>query len=51
MPLFIFISGFIYSYNKLERDKYSDKNLFIENKFKRLIIPYILVGVFYVIPI
>jgi len=51
MPLFVFISGYIYSYSKLGLDKYNDNLLFIINKIKRLILPYFFVAIFYMIPI
>lgn len=51
MPLFVFISGFIYSFNREIMNKYNNVIEFIRNKFKRLIIPYVLTGVFFMIPI
>lgn len=51
MPLFIFVSGYVYSFVKLERHKYKDFIPFLKNKFKRLIIPFVCVAVFYVLPI
>ncbi|WP_455587188.1 acyltransferase family protein [Bacteroides sp.] len=40
MPLFIFISGYLYSHLILDRGKYPTFTELIKNKFKRLIIPY-----------
>lgn len=51
MPLFIFISGAVYYYCIYDLGKYKDKNKFIINKFKRLILPYLFFGLFYVTPI
>lgn len=50
MPLFIFISGSVYGYC-ISLGKYKNNILFIKNKLKRLIIPYIFFGSFYVAPI
>lgn len=49
MPLFFFISGFIFKYN-LNLGKYRIFYSFILGKVKRLLIPYLLVGIFYVSP-
>lgn len=51
MPLFIFISGYIYHFNRIEMSKYQNKNRFIKGKFIRLIIPYFSIAILYVIPI
>lgn len=50
MPFFFFISGFVYSIC-ISNGKYKDTKLFIKNKFLRLIIPYLIFGIFYVTPI
>lgn len=50
MPLFIMVSGGIYSYC-LECGKYRNTNKFIVNKAKRLLIPYIFWGIFVVAPV
>lgn len=50
MPLFIFISGCVYGYC-INIGKYTNNILFIKNKLKRLIIPYIFFGLFYVAPV
>lgn len=51
MPLFVFISGYIYNYNRKKLNKYNSVKDFMKNKFKRLIIPYIVTGIFFMIPI
>lgn len=48
---FTLISGYIYYYVRYQRGGYSDGKKFIQNKFQRLIIPYISVAVLWVIPI
>ncbi len=44
MPAFVFISGYLYSYLKLEKGKYQDNKAFVVNKVKRLLIPYLLLA-------
>lgn len=51
MPLFVFISGYIYIYNKEKRNKYKSFIELIINKAKRLLIPYLVSGVVFMIPI
>lgn len=51
MPLFVFISGYVYNYSREMMGKYSSIKKFIINKWKRLIIPYILTGIVFMIPI
>lgn len=51
MPLFIFISGYIYYFNRVEKDKYHQFLPFVKNKFYRLLIPFLTVAVLYVLPI
>ena len=50
MPLFICISGCIYGYC-IDQGKYKNTRLFLLNKVKRLLIPYLFCGFFYVAPI
>lgn len=51
MPLFISLSGYLFYYLKIESGKYANFNLFLQSKFQRLLIPYIVVGIFYMIPL
>ena len=51
MPLFVFISGGIYYYLKIENDKYSDCIKFINKKIDRLLKPYIIIALLYYLPI
>lgn len=51
MPLFVFITGYVYYYTKVELHKYNKLEILTRNKFMRLLIPYYLVGIFYLIPI
>lgn len=50
MPLFIFISGAVYGLC-IQRGKYDMMLPFVATKLKRLLIPYIAFGVFYVAPV
>lgn len=46
VPMLVFVSGAIYYYCKINRGKYSNiKNLII-NKVKRLIVPFLFIGIF-----
>ena len=47
---FTLISGYIYYYIKNEKKGYQDFSKYITNKFKRLLIPYISISLFWVIP-
>lgn len=51
MPLFIFISGYMFYYCRKECGKYKKLSIFSFDKIKRLLIPYICVAVLYVVPI
>ncbi|WP_312832217.1 acyltransferase family protein [Sedimentibacter saalensis] len=51
MPLFVFISGAVYYYHNIELDKKYSFIKHIKNKFSRLLIPYFLISLFYVVPI
>lgn len=44
MPLFTAISGFVYSYLYYRKGKYRNTEDFFKAKFKRLFIPYIIIG-------
>lgn len=50
MPLFIFLSGAIYC-EGIARGKYKDFLSFVKNKFKRLLVPYFVIGIGYVAPV
>lgn len=47
---FTLVSGYIFYFLKYEQGKYQKFRLFIINKIKRLVIPYIFVSVIWVIP-
>lgn len=51
MPLFICLSGLVYSMCLNELGKYKNINTFIKKKACRLLIPYFVFGIFYVMPI
>jgi len=44
MSIFMFISGYLYANILFHSDKYNGTNVFLKNKAKRLLIPYILWG-------
>jgi len=44
MPMFMFISGFLYAHTLFHSDNYNKTGAFLKNKAKRLMIPYILWG-------
>ena len=48
MPMFFALSGSVFS---IEREKYTDFKFLLKNKIKRLIAPYFLIGIFFMIPI
>lgn len=50
MPLFMALSGAFY-YLQVQRDKWSCVLLIIKNKFKRLLIPFVIFTLLYVLPI
>lgn len=49
MPLFIFISGYLFSYLEGERGKYATLCGLVKNKLHRLIIPYIVFSLLYML--
>lgn len=49
MNIFVFISGYLYFKQRYEKRKYQECLLFIINKTKRLIFPYLIWGVFQVL--
>ena len=48
---FTLVSGYIFQYLKYEKDKYQKFLLFIVNKAKRLLVPYVFIAIIWVIPI
>lgn len=44
MPVFTFISGYLFYYLMVEKRKYVDFKEFLKNKINRLLIPYIVLG-------
>ena len=51
MPLYICVSGMVYGFCIDELGKYRDVKKFVLTKTKRLLIPYLFWGIFYVAPI
>lgn len=49
MPLFVFISGFLFSYLEREKGKYPTFTALFKNKFKRLIIPHFVFAAIYML--
>jgi len=45
MPIFMFISGFLFGYNYSFLGKYQNKKEFIINKIKHLLVPYLFWGI------
>ena len=50
MPLFYLVTGAVFGYC-IEAGKYKDSIAFIKNKWTKLMIPYLVFGIFYVTPI
>lgn len=48
MPLFVFISGYIYSYLRNYLNKYRGFKILLTKKTKRLLIPYLILGPIYI---
>lgn len=48
---FVLVSGYIFSYAKREQGKYEKFLSFISNKAKRLLVPYVVIAVAWVIPV
>jgi fucose 4-O-acetylase-like acetyltransferase len=48
MPLFVFISGFIYAYLRLYLKKYPTFKILLVKKTKRLLVPYLILAPLYV---
>lgn len=51
VPMLVFVSGGVYYYCRKNKEKYKSLMGLVVNKFKRLIIPFLAVGLFYSIPI
>lgn len=51
MPLFVFISGYLFSFLEHERGKYPTFMALLKNKFKRLIVPYLIFASIYIMTI
>lgn len=51
VPMLVFVSGAIYYYCRINKGKYSSLKSLIINKFKRLILPFLFIGILYSIPI
>ena len=49
LPMFMFISGYLYGYLYINENKYRDKKAFVISKFKRLLIPYLSWALFQII--
>lgn len=48
---FTLVSGYIFYYLRIEKQRYNNYFLFLKNKILRLIVPYIFVSIIWVIPI
>lgn len=48
---FVLVSGYILSFAKLEKGKYVKLGIFIKNKAKRLLVPYVCIAALWVIPV
>ena len=51
MPLFFFISGYLFYYIKIEKAGYVSQKKFTIVKFKRLLLPFYIVSFFYMVPL
>ena len=51
VPMLVFVSGSIYYYCRINKGKYSSLKSLIINKLKRLIVPFLFIGILYSIPI
>lgn len=49
MPLFVFISGYLFSYLEKSKGKYATFKSLIKNKFCRLIIPFFIFAIIYML--
>ena len=46
LPMFVFISGYLFSYLYINKGKYRNTKVFIQKKIKRLLVPYMIWGIF-----
>lgn len=51
MPFYVFISGYLYNYKERKNNSTPSLMNIISNKSKRLLLPYLLTGIFFMIPI
>lgn len=51
VPLFLLVSGYIWAYLKMETDKYDDACVVLKKKARRLLVPYLFVGVVWAGPV
>lgn len=51
VPLFLLGSGYIWAYLKMETDKYDDACVVLKKKARRLLVPYLFVGVVWAGPV
>ena len=51
LSMFVFISGFLFGYLFIHKQKYRDIKKFLLGKIRRLIVPYMVWGVFLIVPI
>ena len=51
VPMLVFVSGSIYYYCRINKGKYSSLKSLIINKLKRLIVPFLFIGILYSISI
>ncbi|NSB16553.1 acyltransferase family protein [Clostridium beijerinckii] len=51
MQIFVFVSGAVYAYCRIEKKHYRSYVELLKSKLKRLIIPYIFIGALFMIPI
>lgn len=51
IKLFLFVSGYLYCYGKLNKKQYKKNKDFFINKAKRLLIPYFFIALIYMVPI
>lgn len=49
MPLYVFISGFLYSYLRNELNKYNTYLILIKKKIRRLLVPYLILAPIYIV--